>query len=138
MVWDACFFFRVQNDRELLNYIEHYTLIYYILQSSLVQYCGPYMPTKNQKKLKLDWSLEQLKCLHTNKFLNFQQVDEHTNRTPKKRAIPVLSLESIEEMRAHIVEVHSEAISKCSNAESKILQPYLGASMNRTPFQNVN
>ncbi|CAA3002993.1 kinesin KIN-5B [Olea europaea subsp. europaea] len=65
-------------------------------------------------------------------------VDKHTNRTPKKRAIPVPSLESIEEMRAHIVEVHSEAISKCSNAESKIMQPYLGASMNRTPFQNVN
>lgn len=65
-------------------------------------------------------------------------VDEHTNRTPKKRAIPVPSLESIEEMRAHIVEVHSEEISKFGNAESKILQPCLGASMNRTPFQNVN
>ncbi|KAL2509461.1 ATP binding microtubule motor family protein [Forsythia ovata] len=65
-------------------------------------------------------------------------VDEHTNTTPKKRVIPVPSLESIEEMRAPapIVEVDSEKISKWGSAESKILQSCLEASMNRTPFQN--
>ncbi|GFP98341.1 probable 125 kDa kinesin-related protein [Phtheirospermum japonicum] len=64
-------------------------------------------------------------CIHKDYL-----VEQKTNTTPKKRAIPIPSSESIEKMRALTRDVDAKNKIKCEN---KILQDQL-----RTPFQDVN
>lgn len=79
-------------------------------------------------------------------ILLYEQVDQHTNTIPKKQAITVPSLASIEEMRTPGFENLQENISdnnrsKLGHNESKIPQQQLldmAASPNRTPFADVN
>ncbi|KAL5740666.1 hypothetical protein ACOSP7_029548 [Xanthoceras sorbifolium] len=65
-------------------------------------------------------------------------VDHHTSSTPKKRIIPVPSLASIEEMRTPSFE--NLIGSKLGHPETKIQQQllHMTASLNRTPFADVN
>ncbi|KAL8484006.1 hypothetical protein ACS0TY_026629 [Phlomoides rotata] len=60
-------------------------------------------------------------------------VEENTNATPKKRAIEIPSLESIEEMRTLISCDDTKNRSKLDNNGNKICQ-----DQHRTPFQEVN
>ncbi|KAF8397540.1 hypothetical protein HHK36_016458 [Tetracentron sinense] len=70
-------------------------------------------------------------------------VDHPTSATPKKRAIAVPSLASIEELRTPALEdlvakMRSVNGSKWGSAESKTQQPCIIESPNRTPFAAVN
>ncbi|KAK6146946.1 hypothetical protein DH2020_017858 [Rehmannia glutinosa] len=67
-------------------------------------------------------------CIHKDYL-----VEQKTNATPKKRAIPIPSLESIEKMKTLICDVHTKNGLKCENTENKIMQ-----DQQRTPFQDVN
>lgn len=86
---------------------------------------------------------ENLTELYTHSYMN-EQVDQHTSTTPKKRAITVPSLASIEEMRTPAfenlqIESISDNRSKLGHHESKIPQLlHMAASPNRTPFSDVN
>ncbi|KAL9429121.1 hypothetical protein AB3S75_031015 [Citrus x aurantiifolia] len=78
-------------------------------------------------------------------FTKDYMVDQHTSTTPKKRAITVPSLASIEEMRTPAFEnlqvenISEDNRSKLGHHESKIPQLlHMAASPNRTPFSDVN
>ncbi|GER28636.1 kinesin motor family protein [Striga asiatica] len=62
-------------------------------------------------------------------------VEQKTNVTPKRQAIPIPSLESIEKMRTLVYDNTDSKtkVNKFENAEHKILQ-----DQPRTPFQDVN
>ncbi|CAA0836436.1 ATP binding microtubule motor family protein [Striga hermonthica] len=61
-------------------------------------------------------------------------VEQKTNVTPKRRAVSVPSLESIEKMRTLVYDTDSKTkVNKFENGENKILQ-----DQPRTPFQDVN
>lgn len=72
----------------------------------------------------------------------YEQVDENT--TPKKRAIAIPSLASIEEMRTPAFNDLTENMitdntSKWAPTDGKIQQQqHVAASPNRTPFGSVN
>lgn len=53
--------------------------------------------------------------------------------TPKKRAITIPSMESIEEMRTPVRDVDTKSRLKGDNTDNKILQ-----DQHRIPFQDVN
>ncbi|KAI3474061.1 hypothetical protein Pfo_028849 [Paulownia fortunei] len=68
-------------------------------------------------------------CIHKDYL-----VEQNTNVTPKKRVVPIPSLESIEEMRTLISDVSTKNHrSKWENTDNKILQ-----DQQRTPFLDVN
>ncbi|GMN35769.1 hypothetical protein TIFTF001_042281 [Ficus carica] len=71
-------------------------------------------------------------------FIKDYLVDQHTNDTPKKRIVSVLSMSSIEEMRCPAFENIAEKKSTWSHghADSKIPRPSF--SPIRTPFTDVN
>lgn len=87
------------------------------------------------------WLSQQLKVVLV--FI-YEQVDEHTGLTPKKRTMAVPSIESIEETRTHITEDenfsnnNSENRSKWMDAAETKIPRLTTASPNRTPFANVN
>lgn len=62
-----------------------------------------------------------------------KQVEQKTNVTPKKRAITIPSMESIEEMRTPVRDVDMKSRLKGDNTDNKILQ-----DQHRIPFQDVN
>ncbi|KAI3474460.1 hypothetical protein Pfo_029321 [Paulownia fortunei] len=93
-------------------------------------------------------SLDQLKSIRVNQSEHISDirnrsdqcihkdylVEQKTNVTPRKRVIPIPSLESIEEMRTLISDVDTKNHrSKWENTDNKILQ-----DQQRTPFQDVN
>ncbi|KAG8376449.1 hypothetical protein BUALT_Bualt09G0064500 [Buddleja alternifolia] len=68
-------------------------------------------------------------CIHRDYL-----VEQNTNVTPKKRVIPIPSLENIEELRTLICDVDSKDTRKLEYTQNKILQ----GQQQRTPFQDVN
>ncbi|PIN15062.1 Kinesin-like protein [Handroanthus impetiginosus] len=82
----------------------------------------------NHREHISDISNRAEKCIHKD-----YSIEEKTNVTPKKRVIPIPSLESIDEMRTPIYDVDAKNRSKWEKTENKILQ-----DQERTPFQEVN
>ena len=75
---------------------------------------------------------------NTNMKLHYEQVDQHTGTTPKKRAITIPSLESIEEMRTPFDEANSENRTKGIGTQSKLQQLTESQPFERAPFADIN
>lgn len=95
--------------------------------------CAPIVPYlwihKASLKVNTSWNIEGR---WLTKYLLFKQVEQVTNLTPKKREIPIPSMESIEEMKANVNHFESIDISRPKGTD------IVSRNLDRTPFQDVN